>query len=384
MTKRVGIVAAAQTKYEASKNYLSISEMAYEVVEKVLQETGLKFTEDGTGIDATVSCSQDHWDGRTISGANVLDVDGGHHRPEEKVAADGAEAVCYGVMQILGGHYDIVLVLSHCQESHTNPRVIENAGFETAYQRLLGLDFRIAAALQAKRYMYRYGITAEQCARVVVKSYKNARLNPLAQEARELTVAEVLNSRMLAYPIRELDAKPVSDGACVVILASEEKAKKLTRKPVWIAGMANCYDTPYIGDRELADPISLTLAAKKAYQMAGIVDPVKGIDLAEISTDYSYQELLWCEGLGFCGAGEGGKLIDSGVTEIKGKLPVNPSGGVLVGNPPVVAGMARVAEAALQLSGKAGAHQIDGAKVALAHGYNGVCGQMHCVLILKN
>jgi acetyl-CoA C-acetyltransferase len=118
--------------------------------------------------------------------------------------------------------------------------------------------------------------------------------------------------------------------------------------------------------------------------MAGINDPLSQIDVAEISTEYSYQEPLWLEGLGFCGRGEGGKLVDSMTLEMGGQLPVNPSGGVLPGNPNGVAGMARIAEAVLQLRREAGARQVDGAKVALAHGYTGICGQHQAVMILSN
>jgi acetyl-CoA C-acetyltransferase len=118
--------------------------------------------------------------------------------------------------------------------------------------------------------------------------------------------------------------------------------------------------------------------------MAGIRNPMKQIDVAEISEEYSYQEPLWMEGLGFCGRGEGGRLVDSGVTKMDGKLPVNPSGGMLSGNPTCVAGIARVAEAVLQLRGEAGDRQVKNAQVALAHGVTGICGQHHCVMILGN
>jgi acetyl-CoA C-acetyltransferase len=149
-------------------------------------------------------------------------------------------------------------------------------------------------------------------------------------------------------------------------------------------GASNCYETHYLGDRELADCDALVKSARKAYSMAGISDPLSQIDVAEISTEYSYQEPLWMEGLGFCGRGEGGKLVDSRTVEMGGQLPVNPSGGVLPGNPNSVAGMARVAEAVLQLRGEAGARQVKGAKVALAHGYTGICGQHQAVMILAN
>jgi acetyl-CoA C-acetyltransferase len=118
--------------------------------------------------------------------------------------------------------------------------------------------------------------------------------------------------------------------------------------------------------------------------MAGVKDPSKEFDVAEISEQYAYQELLWSEGLGLCGSGEGGKLIESGKTEMGGEMPINPSGGVLSGLPVCVAGMQRVAEGALQLRGEAGDRQVAGAKKAVAHGVDGPAGQMHCVITLEN
>ena len=109
---------------------------------------------------------------------------------------------------------------------------------------------------------------------------------------------------------------------------------------------------------------------------------MKDIDVAELYDAFSYMELMWMEGLGLCPQGEAGAMIDKGVTEVKGKLPVNPSGGVLSAHAVQVAGLARIAEAVLQLRGEAGARQIDGAKVALAHGIEGACGQGHCVFVL--
>jgi len=382
MDEKVGIIAVAQTKYEECKEGVDLSEMIYEVVKEVQEKTGLKFTEDGTGIDSTVTCSQDLWDGRTISGEWAADVAGAHLRPEEKVAGDGVSGVAYALMQILSGHYDIVLVTAYRRESITNGRLVEWMSVDPIFHRMLGLDFRSAAALQARRYMYKYGITPEQCAKVVVKSHKNAKNNPYAQAPKDLSLEDVFSSPILSSPIRALDAKPVSDGACALILAREEKAKKFTDKPVWIKGIGDCYDVHFLGDRDLADCDSLMGAAKQAYRMAGIENPVKEIDVAEISEEYSYQELLWSEGLGFCGRGEGGKLLDQGITKMTGEMPINPSGGSLVGNPSTVAGAARVVEAVLQLKGEAGARQVPNAKTALVHGIDGVCGQVHHVMIL--
>jgi len=384
MAERVAIVAVAQTKYHPNRNDVNEGEMAYEAIEKVLQETELTFADDGTGIDSSVTCSQDFWDGRTMSNLNIISYDGSHLGCEDKVAADSTNAIYCAFGQILSGFHDIVLVVSHCKESQSDRSIIESCAFDPIFMRPLGFDFLTAAALQARRYMHKYGVTAEQCAKVAVKNRGNAKNNPVAQEPMDITVKDVLRSKVLVDPIRLLDTKPTSDGACAMILAREEKARKLTAKPVWITGISNCYETHYLGDRDLAECDALVSAARRAYKMAGIANPIKEIDVAEICDEYSYQELLWMEGLGLCGRGEAGKLIDAGVTRIGGRLPVNPSGGMLSGNPTVVAGIARVAEAVLQLRGEAGKRQVPGASVALAHGVTGICGQHHCVMVLSN
>jgi acetyl-CoA C-acetyltransferase len=165
-------------------------------------------------------------------------------------------------------------------------------------------------------------------------------------------------------------------------MADESMAKKKGRKSVWIKGVGHCADAYHLGDRDLADTAALEAAAKRAYDMAGVNDPMKDIDVAELYDAFSYMELMWMEGLGLCRQGEAGAMIDRGVTEMKGNLPVNPSGGVLSAHAVQVAGLARIAEAVLQLRGEAGARQVDGAKVALAHGIEGACGQGHCVFVL--
>lgn len=378
MAERAAICAVAQTRYSPDRSDVSEGELAYEAIRQVLEETGLTLSE----VDSAVSCSQDFWDGRTISNMNIQPFVGAHLGHEDKVAEDGLNAVYCGMAQVLSGHHEIVLVVAHMKESQAEKSLIENAAFDPITMRQLGMDFLSAAALQAKRYMYKYGITAEQCAKVAVKNRGNARNNPLAQEPMDLTVEDVLSSTLLASPIRKLDTKPISDGACAMILAPEKKAKKITRKPVWILGVSNCYEAHYLGDRDLAECAALTKAARKAYKMAGIRNPLREIDVAEVSEEFTYQELLWTEGLGFCDRGEGGKLVDSGKTRMGGKLPVNPSGGVLSGNPNGVAGMARVAEAVLHLRGEAGERQVQGAKIALAHGVTGICGQHQAVMIL--
>ncbi len=380
MAGRVGIVAASATKFEAAKPYQHLMDLVVEVTDKVVEAAGINLKDD---VEAVVSCSQDFWDGRTISSMPIPDAVCSHLKDESKVAGDGAYAVLYGAMHILSGDNKLILVVSHCEESITDGTMIENWSIDHIFHRWLGLDYTMGAAMQARRYMDRYKVTLEQFAKVVVKNKGNALKNKLAQEAMNLTVDQVLKSKMLADPITELQKKPVSDGACAMILASEEVAKKLTPTPVWITGSGNYYEHHNLGDRDLSECNALIKSAKRAYKMAGINNPVKDLDLVELSEYYAHEELLWTEGLGLCGRGEGGKLIDSGKTQLKGEIPVNPSGGLLSGAPVTVAGMARVAEAVWQLQGKAGEHQVQGAKRAVAHGCGGLAGQMHCVLVLE-
>lgn len=383
MAQRVGIVAVAQTKYAGSRNDLSPKELANEPVSKVLAETGLGWAEDGTGIDRSVIVCDDFWDGQTLAEVKYGDVVGAHMRDSTRVSQDGAQAVWYAASAILSGHVDIVLVLAACKESLVKSRnMITNLGFDPIYQRMLGMDNTIAAALQAKSYMQTYGIRREQCAQVVVKNRANARNNPFAQAPMELSIEDVLASEMLASPISVLDAYPVSDGACALIMANEEKAKRLTRKPVWINGLGCSRDTYNLGTRDITRCEALQSAANQAYHMAGITDPRKEVDLVELSEQYSYQELLWSEGLGLCGPGEGGGLLESGVTEMGGELPVNPSGGVISGIPTMVAGLSRVVEASIQLRGEAGARTVEDVGTAVAHGMFGPAGQLQTVVVL--
>jgi acetyl-CoA C-acetyltransferase len=386
--QKVAIVGVGQTRFEANMADRWQGDVAYAAIEPALRHAGVTYkdvSKNGVGIERILTTGEDHMIGKTCNAFWIHHYLGGFNLSQDNVSGDGTYAVYHAVMDILSGHYDIVMVVSIVKESETLRGTVENCMFDHIYLQPLGFDSLTSSALQAKRYLEKYGVTPEQCARAAVKSRRNAKNNPFAQEPLDIDIDDVLSSPVLASPIRLLDSKPlVSDGACVVILASEATARKLTDKPVWVLGMGNCYDAHYLGDRDLGDCDSLVGATQRAYRMAGITNPLKEIDVAEVSAEYGYQELLWSEGLGFCGRGEGGRLIESGAIDMDGELPVNPSGGVLAGNPIQVAGTTRVAEAVLQLRGEAGDRQVNNARTALAHGFYGPCGQSQCVIILRN
>ncbi len=380
MNLRVGIIGASQTKYETNKSYQAITDTVFEVVQEAMADAGVS-RED---VDSIVTSSVDLWDGRTASNQMLTDVVGAIMKSESRVAGDGLGATFQGMMTILCGASDLTLVVSQCRGSMGDPYGISNWVFDPIFQQPLGLDYLSAAALQANHYMKRFGITQEDCARVVVKNLNDAQNNPQAQVAKETTTDDVMHSPMWAYPIKEMDAAPVSDGACAIVLASQKKAKALSKNPVWILGAGCCVEAHYLGDRDLTEGEALAKASKKAYEMAGIHDPVKELDLAEVSAEFSYQELLWTELMGFCGRGNGIKFLEQGMTSAGGALPVNPSGGMIAGNPVTVAGLTRLVEAVLQVRGKAEARQVQNAKMALAHGTTGCCGQGQYVMIVGN
>jgi acetyl-CoA C-acetyltransferase len=188
-----------------------------------------------------------------------------------------------------------------------------------------------------------------------------------------------MKSPMLADPIRELHAYPVSDGAVGMILASEETAKKICKNPVWITGVGNCMDSFFLGDRDLTSNFALKQAAQRAYKRAGINDPASAFDVIELSDQYAYQLPMWAEGMGLCEEGAGAKWVDANGPENQN---VNKSGGMLAGNPMILGGFVRAAEAAIQLRGEAGDRQVANAKTAIAHGVMGPAGQFHSVITL--
>lgn len=369
--RRVAILGAAQTIFEAQKASLAYNELVYGVVRELLDRTGVSMRE----IESMVTASQDAYDGKTISGMAINEVVGAYLKSEAKVAADGLQALLYGVARILSGEFDLTLVVAHCKESEGDPSAITGLMFDPFVQRPLGLDENVAAALQARRYCWRRGLAPEDVALVSVKAHRQGLKNPYAQRKGEFTVADVLASPLVVDPIHELEAAPRSDGACALLLGSEERARAFTEHPVFIVGIGNCTDA-YWTERDVADARALEEAARRAYAMAGIREPAREIDVVEISARYAHEELMAIEALGLHPSPV--DLIAEGRAEF-----ITPSGGPLCGNPPTVSGLVRAVEAYWQLSGEAGAHQIEGARTAVAHGAGGICGQNQTVVILR-
>jgi acetyl-CoA C-acetyltransferase len=377
MEKEVAIVDVVQTRHDSTLKE-NIREIMFNTVRELLDRVGIEKSEIGT----MVSSSSDYWQGISCSNSYYYDAAGANLKNGSKAAEDSMLGFNYGVMRVLSGHYKTVLVISVTKCSEAPPvDTLTNMATDPFFQRPVGLNETVAAALQARAYFHRYGLKEEDLAWVPKKNLGNARNNKNAHRKAELSLDDVLASTMMAAPLREMDVPDTSDGACAVLLATGEVARDLTERPVFIKGMGWNVSNTFLGDRDLLNG-SLPRAAQMAYRMAGIDDPFKEIDVAEVCDTTSFHEILWTEQLGFCGPGKGVGLLKNGVTAMGGALPVNPSGGLFGANPYVARGLIRVAEIALQLKGEAEKRQVPNAKTGIAHSVHGLGGQLHSVVIL--
>ncbi len=378
MERKVAIVGYAQSRHQYDMQKTR-EEMVFEVCKEALRNAGILREE----LDTVITASTDFLDGRTISNVFLSMAVGAHLKDESKVEEDGALAAYYALMRILAGTHDVALVEAHTQAYTFSPHQISFYTLDPLLDRQVGLLNDVsAAAIQARMYMNDHGVSEEDLAMVSVKNLANAANNPSAQRKMpDLSVEEVLESKIYYDPIRELMISPISDGACAMVLASEEKAREITDNPVWIEGVGTC-QAGYLRDRNLHRLDSLQSAAKVAYDMAGVRDPFAELDVLEVTERFSHEELMMYEALGLCREGKGKIFIEEGVTWMDGEVPVNPSGGALGADPVCATGLVRIIEAAKQIRGEADGYQIPGARRALAHGQFGICAQKSVVFVL--
>jgi acetyl-CoA C-acetyltransferase len=207
---------------------------------------------------------------------------------------------------------------------------------------------------------------------VAVKDRLNGCKNPYAHlHEHDITIDSVRDSLMLWDPIRYSETCPSSDGACAMVLGSEKVGDAASKAPAWVRGTAMRSEPTMFAGRDQVSPQGGRDCAADVYRQAGISNPRKDIDVVEIYVPFSWFEPMWLENLGFAEVGGGWKMTEEGATAMDGDLPVNCSGGVLCSNPIGASGMLRFAEAAMQIRGQAGDHQIEDARVALGHAYGG-------------
>ena len=255
---------------------------------------------------------------------------------------------------------------------------------DVEWERLAGTTFPGIYAMIALMHMHKYGTKKEQITGVAVKNHRNAARNPKAQLRFEITLERAMSSPMLAYPLTLFDACPTTDGASVAILCRGEIAKDFTDEPIYVVGSGAATDYLAIHDRkDITHLKAATLAAKQAYEQAGLKP--KDVDVAEVHDCFTIAEILAYESLGFATEGQGGRLVTEGVTEIGGRIPVNPSGGLKAkGHPIGATGVGQVYEIVHQLRGdvKEQGRQVRDAEVGLTHNVGG-SGGTAVVHILK-
>ncbi len=371
MARQVAIVGTGQTHHKSRIVDNNMVEMIDIAVMRALEDAGLTMAD----IDAVLIGNMEHFEG--INNVDMWQVDssGSFMKHGMKITTGGTSGSSVAIAayyHVKSGLFDTVLAIGWEKQSegHTTTSLVTAADPIWTRPSAAGALAVMAAFTQV--FMREYNLSVEHAAKVAAKNRRHGLKNPYAHLKLDITPEDVLKSPVLAYPIRQLDMCPASDGAAAIIVASEDKAKKITDQPAWIAACATDHDLPYSGDVPgFMDLRTLRVAAQQVYKKAGIKDPTKDIDVFEVYEPSSWSELSIYEALGVCEPGKCGELIDSGSTYLGGDMPFNPSGGVLCTNAIGATAMLRVVEAAIQIRGQGGERQVEDVNTVLATGYGG-------------
>jgi acetyl-CoA C-acetyltransferase len=361
MGVRTAIVGVGQTRHTTRRNDVNLAEMVGEAVRAALDDAQLSIKD----IEAFVFSNMEAFEGILLPDHGMIAEVGATGKPGFKVTGGGttgSEAVGEGCHMIAAGLYDITMIVSWQKHDCGDATAGISAAAVPTFAKGMVTGAVSEFAKQALSYMKESGAREEHAAMVRLKADRGACRNPYAHLRLGLkTTDEVLQSPYLVWPIRLYDFCPQSCGACVLILASEERAKRIHQKPVWVADFEVVHQEPFragsFGDPTGTETYSQHVACERLYKRNGITDVRKQIDLAEIYEPSTWEEMSLYEHLYFCEKNEGWKLIEKGVTNIEGDFPVNCSGGVIASNPIGATPVIRIAEAALQIRGDAGEHQ---------------------------
>ena len=374
MKRNVAIIGGGQTYHAARRHDVDQAEMVNEAVRKALLDARMTMDE----IDLVLLGNMEFFEGVHMTDCWLVHGTGAYGKEGLKITTGGtvgATTVCAGAHHVASGLFDKVLCIGFEKQEEGDTGAILSGVAHPLWGRSLAGAAVGYFAMMGSSYMAAWGATEEHSARVAVKARQNARKNPYAHLKLDITVQDVLNSRLLAWPIRMLDMCPASNGACAMILADEKTARSRCRKPVWIRAMETAHNEQFEldwRDVKTKRPIFSKVCAERLYRKLGVVSPVDYFDVFEIYEPATWAELIWYENLGLCAPGEGFRLIEQGKTEIGGPIPVNPSGGVLSTNCIGASAMLRVWEAALQIREDAGDHQVSKpVRRALTTGYGG-------------
>jgi acetyl-CoA C-acetyltransferase len=366
MAEPCAIVGIGQTKHDKSRADVSMAGLVREAAIRALEDAGLTWRD----MDAVVlGKAPDAFEGVMQPELFLADALGAAGKPVFRVHTAGSVG---GSTAIVGMHliesriHQRVLVVAFEKQSEGN------AQWGLAGGRSGGIGAGGAFAPFIRAYIERSGAPEYIGWQVAVKDRLNALKNPYAHlRLADISIEKVKDSPMLWDPIHFLESCPSSDGACAMVLTDQAGGRAASSPPAWVLATAVRSELSTFPGRDAVRPQAGVDCAHDVYRQAGITDPRRQIDVAELYVPFSWYEPMWLEGHDVASAGEGWKMTDRGETEITGSFPVNPSGGVLSSNPIGASGMLRLAEAALQVRGQAGEHQVDGARVALGQAYGG-------------
>ncbi|HVA43860.1 MAG TPA: thiolase domain-containing protein [Acidimicrobiales bacterium] len=364
--ERSAIIGVGQTNFKKRRDDVSIPGLLREAVDRALEDAELSIKD----IDAVViGKAPDAFEGVVMPEIFLADALGATNKPLLRVhtaGSVGGSTVIVGAHHVITGVHERVLAVAWEKQSEGN------AQWGLAGGRSGGIGAGGAFAPWIRSYIQESKAPDYIGWMVAVKDRRNAAKNPYAHlKMPDITLEMVQESPMLWDPLRLHESCPSSDGACAVIITNEAGAKRAPRPPAWIHGLSIRSELGQFPGRNPVRPQAGVECAHDVYRQAGITDPRREIDMAELYVPFSWYEPMWLEGHDIAGPGEGWKMVDSGETDLDGAFPVNPSGGVLSTNAIGASGAVRFAEAALQVRGLAGEHQVEGVRTALAQAYGG-------------
>jgi acetyl-CoA C-acetyltransferase len=364
------VVGIGQTKHDTKRDDVSIAGLVREAAVRALEDAEMTWSD----IDAVVlGKAPDMFEGVMMPELYLAEALGAVGKPMLRVHTAGSVGGSTAVVAahlVQAGIHEKVLTVAFEKQSESNAMwaLAPKIPFQPTLVAGAGGYF----APHIREYIRRAHAPDHIGRKVAVKDRISALKNPYAHlHMPEISMETVEQSPILWDPIRFLECCPSSDGACAMVLTSERIAKSASKSPAWIKGTAIRSEPLGLAGRDEVNPRAGRDCAKDVYEQAGITDPRKDIDVVEMYVPFSWYEPMWLENLFFTEEGTGWKMTDDDSTALGGSLPVNPSGGVLSSNPIGASGMLRFAEAAMQVRGTAGEHQIDGARTALGHAYGG-------------
>lgn len=370
MGEHCAVIGIGQTKHAAKRIDVSIPGLVREAAVRALEDAEMTWRD----IDAVViGTAPDMFEGVMMPELCLADALGAVGKPIIRVHTAGSVGGSTAVVAasfVQAGIHQRVLTMAF--EKHSEGNVMWTLSMRVPLQPSIVAGAGAYFAPHIRSYIKRSGAPDHIGMLVAVKDRLNALRNPYAHlHMPDISLEKVAASPMLWEPIRYLETCPSSDGACALVLTNEAGAKRSPRPPAWVLGTAMRTEPMMFPGRDQVNPRAGRECAASVYRQAGITNPRREIDVAEIYVPFSWFEPMWLENLGFAEENEGWKLVEEGVTALDGDLPINPSGGVLSSNPIGASGLFRFAEAAMQVRGQAGEHQVEGARVALGHAYGG-------------